>query len=213
MRKPNFSQDGWFRLAYLILSSIVLVGLIGGTIHEKTAEPTTEVVTTSPAPASPTETIVSYVIPPEQEETPVEYNPVREGIPLEAEIQRLLYQASNETGIPYELALAVVWQETDFRNVEGDSGASVGYMQIQRRWHEERMERLGVTDLADPYGNFLVGCDYLAEMIGKNRGLEWALHAYNGGPTYANNMATAEKVSQYARDVLNYMNILNMEEK
>ena len=73
------------------------------------------------------------------------------------------------------------------------------------------MERLGVTDLADPYSNFLVGCDYLAEMIGKDKGVEWALMAYNGGPSYANDMAEDGRVSEYASDVLTYMNEL-MEE-
>lgn len=140
------------------------------------------------------------------------FDPVREDIPLDAETQRLLWQACEETGIQYELALAVIWQETDFRNITGDSGASAGYMQIQRRWHEERMERLGVTDLTDSYGNFLVGCDYLAELIEKDCGLEWALHAYNGGPSYANKMAKAGKISQYVKNVLNYTNILKTKE-
>lgn len=145
-------------------------------------------------------------------ETPVEQTPVRKDIPLDAEMQKLLYQACDATGIPYELALSVIRKETYFRNITGDNGNSIGYMQIQPRWHSERMERLGVTDLADPYGNFLVGCDYLAEMVGKGRGLEWALMAYNGGPSYANKMAKAEKVSQYAKDVLDYMNKLSMED-
>lgn len=157
----------------------------------------------------PEEVVVTVT---EVEAAPMERDPVREDIPLDAETQRLLWQACEETGIQYELALAVIWQETDFRNIKGDGGASAGYMQIQRRWHEDRMERLGVTDLTDSYSNFLVGCDYLAELIEKDRGLEWALHAYNGGPSYANKMAKAGQVSQYAKNVLNYMNILTTEE-
>ena len=151
------------------------------------------------------------------EEAPVEveveeFNPVREDIPLDEDTQVLLYSVCEAVGIQYELALAVINQETDFRNIVGDGGASTGYMQIQQRWHEDRMERLGVTDLADPHGNFLVGCDYLAELIAKERGIEWALMAYNGGPSYANEMAKAGKVSKYAEDVLNYRNNLKMEE-
>ena len=150
-------------------------------------------------------------IPVVPEEEPSAENPsVREDIPLDAETQQLLRQACEETGVLFELALAVIKQETDFRNISGDGGDSVGYMQIQPRWHGDRMERLGVTDLTDPYGNFLVGCDYLAEMVGKGRGVAWALMAYNGGATYANDMARAEKTSQYAMDVLNYME--NLEE-
>ena len=142
------------------------------------------------------------------EPEPTESSPVREDIPLDTETQMLLYQACEETGVSYELAVSVIWKETRFRNIPGDNGNSVGYMQVQERWHKDRMERWGVTDLTDPYGNFLVGCDYLAEMLEKGRGIEWALHAYNGGPSYANQMAEAKKVSQYVTDVLNYMNNL-----
>ena len=146
------------------------------------------------------------------EAVPMERNQVREDIPLDAEIQRQLWQACEETGVTYELALAVIWRETDFRNVVGDGGKSFGYMQVQPRWHKERMDRYGVTDLMDPYSNFLVGCDYLAELAGKERGIRWMLHAYNGGPAYANEMAKVGKVSQYAKDVLSYMNTLILEE-
>ena len=149
----------------------------------------------------------------EEEEPEVieEDTPVREDIPFDEETQRLLHRLCEDLGVPYELALAVIWRETNFENVIGDNGASAGYMQVQEQHHSDRMERNGVTDLMDPHGNFLVGCDYLAELIGKDRGLEWALMAYNGGPTYANKMAKAGKTSQYAKDVLNYMNELKME--
>lgn len=142
----------------------------------------------------------------------IDVDPTRDDIPMDKDAQVLLYEACGETGVPFELALAVIWRETRFQNLVGDDGASVGYMQVYEHWHRDRMERLGVVDLADPYGNFLVGCDYLAEMLGKERGIEWALHAYNGGPSYANKMAKAGTVSQYATDVLNYMNNLKMEE-
>lgn len=138
----------------------------------------------------------------EVEAAPAEYDPVRDDIPLDPELQRLLYQACTETGVRYEMALAVIWQETDFRNIVGDDGDSVGYMQVQEQWHAERMARLGIFDLTDPYGNFLVGCDFLAELFEKHEP-EDALTKYNSGRTGD---------SQYARDVLNYMNILTMEE-
>lgn len=115
----------------------------------------------------------------------------REDVPLDGDTQAFLLAACEETGIPYELALAVIRQETEFHNVVGDDGRSVGYMQVQRRWHEDRMACLGVTDLTDPYGNFRVGCDYLAELLGEYP-LEEALTAYNSGKpgksTYASNV-------------------------
>ena len=123
----------------------------------------------------------------------------RSDVPLDGETQAFLRSACEEAGITYELALAVIRQETDFRNIVGDNGDSIGYMQIQPRWHEERMERLGVTDLADPYSNFRVGCDFLSELLEKYT-LEEALTAYNSGKAGQ---------SEYATSVIGYMEEYN----
>ena len=104
----------------------------------------------------------------------------RSDVPLDGDTQAQLRAACAESGVPYALALAVIDQETDFRNLTGDGGESIGYMQIQPRWHSERMERLGVSDLTDPFGNFRVGCDYLKELL-ETYPLAEALTAYNSG--------------------------------
>ena len=119
-------------------------------------------------------------------------------IPLDKETQRLLYNACEATGMDMALAVSVIWRETHFQNLMGDGGDSYGYMQVQPKWHKDRMARLGVTDLLDPYSNFLVGCDFLAELLAKYD-LPNALTYYNSGsPGY----------NQYARDVMDYMNNL-----
>lgn len=110
----------------------------------------------------------------------VEQGYFRDDIPMDYETQAYLRAACEETGVDYNLALAVIWRETGYRNVIGDDGASTGYMQVQERWHRDRMARLGVTDLSDPYSNFRVGCDYLAELMDKHP-LTEALTAYNSG--------------------------------
>lgn len=119
----------------------------------------------------------------------------RYDVPLDDETQAFLRAACDESGVPYELALAVIRKESTFQNIIGDSGDSVGYMQIQPRWHKERMERLGVTDLRDPFSNFRVGCDYLAELL-ERYPLEDAMTAYNSGNPGK---------SDYAKDVISYM--------
>ena len=123
----------------------------------------------------------------------------RSDVPLDGETQALLHSACEEAGITYELALAVIRKETEFQNVMGDNGNSYGYMQIQPRWHEDRMERLGVTDLTDPYSNFRDGCDFLAELLSKYT-LEEALTAYNSGKPGK---------SEYATSVIGYMEEYN----
>ena len=72
-------------------------------------------------------------------------------------------------------------------------------MQIQQKWHWDRMERLGVTDLLEPSGNFRVGCDFLAELYAKYNDWNVALTVYNMGhdPGY---------ITDYAKDVIgNYV--------
>ncbi len=125
--------------------------------------------------------------------------PYYERIPLQYEVQSLLWTACGETGCPYELALAVIYCESSFRNITGDNGDSIGYMQIQPRWNRERMERLGVTDLFDPLSNFRVGCDLLSELIAKYGSVEWALTCYNTGRPGS---------SAYANKVMAYMESL-----
>lgn len=185
-------------LLFVVLWAVFVVGILFFDIPDsKSAD----------IPITEEDPVVVQVIPEPDidgdiEAVSMEYDPVRDDVPLDAETQRLLYEACGETGIRYELALAVIWQETDFRNVIGDGGESYGYMQVQPRWHGKRMEQLGVTDLSDPYGNFLVGCDYLAELVEKHD-LTDALTKYNSGKTGD---------SQYARSVLNYMKILTTED-
>ena len=112
--------------------------------------------------------------------------------PLPLELQVKLYGACLEMGVDYELALAVVEQETRFRNLMGDNGESAGYMQVQEKWHKDRMALLGVDDLQDPEGNFRVGCHFLKECIDKY-GLEKGLGYYNSGKAV---------VTDYSREVL-----------
>lgn len=125
----------------------------------------------------------------------VEQGYFREDVPLDYETQAFLRAACDESGVEYELALAVIWRETTFRNVVGDNGNSFGYMQVQPRWHGDRMARLGVTDLMDPFSNFRVGCDYLADLL-KDYDLPTALTFYNTGSPGHN---------QYADDVIGYL--------
>jgi soluble lytic murein transglycosylase-like protein len=77
----------------------------------------------------------------------------------------------------------------------GDDGESAGYMQVQEKWHKDRMALLGVDDLQDPEGNFRVGCHFLKECIDKY-GLEKGLGYYNSGKA---------AVTDYSREVLGRM--------
>lgn len=125
-------------------------------------------------------------------------------VPLDKDLQEYILSVCHDYGVNHLIVFGMIERESVFNsNCVGDNGNAFGLMQIQPRWHKDRMDRLMVTDLLDPYQNVLVGIDYLSEMMSRDKGLEWALMAYNGGPTYANNMSTDGVVSDYANDVIN----------
>lgn len=150
-------------------------------------------------PGEEIKTIVEFAQPPAENEPKakpvVEQSHYCDSIPLTSEEQDWLRTACEEFDIPYGLTLGLIEKETRFQNILGDDGASAGYMQIQQKWHWDRMERLGVTDLMEPSGNFRVGCDFLAELYARYNDWSVALTVYNRGhdPGY---------ITDYAKEVM-----------
>lgn len=126
-------------------------------------------------------------------------------VPLEEELQDYIFDICEEYGVDPELIVSMIFHESNFDSAvigENDSGYSYGLMQIMPRWNYDRMEKLGCLDLLNPYQNVRVGVDLLAEYIQKGYGIEWALMAYNGGPSYANRKAAEGIVSGYATRIM-----------
>lgn len=107
----------------------------------------------------------------------------REDCPLDAETQEALFEACEEFEIDYFLMLGLVEHETDFRNIIGDSGRSVGYCQIQPRWWTKLMQDIGAEDLENPTDNFRTACAILNELFDRYGcgNLTDVLTAYNSG--------------------------------
>lgn len=118
-------------------------------------------------------------------------------VPLDAELQLHIIQTCEEHHIDPAIVMAMIWKESRYNpEAVGDGGNSLGLMQIQPYWHGGRMERLGCTDLLDPYQNVVVGINYLAESIDRYDGdVAKGLVAYNQGSYY-------ETITGYALDVL-----------
>ena len=127
-------------------------------------------------------------------------------VPLSAEIQCCIKTLCEEAGIDPAVIIAMAEVESNYDSEAlGDGGNSFGLMQIQPRWHSERMAALGVTDLLDPKQNVKVGIDILAELLAKYDGnVEMALVAYNAGPTgaYRHWFSRGVYASEYSRKVL-----------
>lgn len=87
-------------------------------------------------------------------------------VPLPAEYVAYVVEVCERYGLEPSIVFGIMQQESAFLpDVIGDNGRAIGIMQVQPRWHDERMARLGVTDLTDPCQAALVGCDFLAELL------------------------------------------------
>lgn len=92
-------------------------------------------------------------------------------------VQVYLWCECKEYGVDYYTVLALIERESCYHwDKVGDNGNSKGYMQIYEKWHTERMEAEGVTDLFNPYQNIRVGFNCLRESTAKKL---WAKDIYS----------------------------------
>lgn len=150
-----------------------------------------------PVPADTIAEKLDRIPVPVQEAEPLTY---WDEIPLEPEVQSYIVQLCEQRKIDPAVVFAIIWRESRYdADAIGDNGNAVGLMQIHERWHYDRMASLGCDNLSNPLQNVTVGIDYLDELIDREKGLEWAVCAYNAGATGANRRGGT---SAYARDVL-----------
>ena len=124
-------------------------------------------------------------------------------VPLSEDLQDHIFKLCDNVDIDPVYVIAMIRRESNYKaNNMGDGGDSYGLMQIQPKWHQKRMDRMGCTNLLDPYQNVAVGIDYLAELMEYGKGIEWALMAYNGGPRYANKKAANGEITKYVERVM-----------
>lgn len=126
-------------------------------------------------------------------------------VPLAYELQDYIIHLCEEHHIDPAVVVAMIKRESNFQaDAIGDGGNSEGLMQVQRRWHQARMDKLGCTNLLDPMQNVKVGIDYLAEMLDWYDGdIAKALTAYNRGSYsgYITNYATTVlATSEYLKE-------------
>lgn len=110
----------------------------------------------------------------------------------------------NEIAEIYELEptliYALIEKESNF-NEKAKNGNCLGLTQINPNFQKERMERLGVTDIYEPYSNILVATDFLVELIDKYGSIENALTIYNMG-NKGIELVKKGKTSKYARSIV-----------
>jgi len=118
-------------------------------------------------------------------------------VPLSTELQLHIIHTCEEKQIDPAIVVAMAFRESTYNTkAVGDGGDSLGLLQIQPYWHSERMNRLGCTDLLDPFQNVTVGVDYLCELLNRYDGdMAKALTAYNRGHY-------AGTVTEYAKTII-----------
>lgn len=79
-----------------------------------------------------------------------------------------------------EFLMAIIEDESGGQ-ADAENDGCVGLMQINAKWHKERMTRLGVTDLYDEEQNIHVAADYLSELFEKYEDVYMVLMCYNMG--------------------------------
>ena len=123
-------------------------------------------------------------------------------VPLSEEIQLHIFEECEKHNISPSIVIALITMESYFDEYAKSAKGAEGLMQVVPKWHEERMERLGCTDLFNPYDNITVGIDYLAELKEKNSDLYWVLMAYNMGEDKATQTQENGEVTFYAMRIV-----------
>lgn len=101
------------------------------------------------------------------------------------------------------LIYAMIQVESNFEPNLTSSAGCIGLMQVSPYWQADRVTKLGVTDLWDPYSNILVGVDFLEDLYYNyaHRDIVLAVMMYNMNFERAKYMYYTGKRSQYAVDV------------
>lgn len=124
-------------------------------------------------------------------------------IPLSQELQIWLIDYCKDIHINPYMIMAMCERESQYNaNAVGDSGRSLGIMQIQPKWHQWRMDKLGLFDWMDATQNIMIGIDILLDLYSKNEDTAWVLMAYNGGVAYADRHYGAGNISEYAEYIM-----------
>lgn len=124
-------------------------------------------------------------------------------IPLDEELQEHTFYLCKENDLDYEMVLAMMDQESDYREKVISKTNDYGIMQINQVNHEWLEEELGIDDFLDAEQNILAGIRILAELTEKYEDPHRVLMAYNCGETGAKRLWKQGKTtSEYSRSIM-----------
>lgn len=116
-----------------------------------------------------------------------EPEPFYHDIPLDHALQDFVREEAEQRGVPPELILAMIDQESDYRTNLVSTTNDYGIMQINKVNHAWLRDTLGITDFLDPEQNIRCGTYMIGELLAKYDGdMHRALTSYNRGEGGAN---------------------------
>lgn len=119
-------------------------------------------------------------------------------------VQVYTYCLCRQQGIRYPLVLALIEVESGYQYDAASSAGDIGYMQVNYKWQQDKMEGLKEKALYNPYTNIQVGIRYLVELSESFDTEAGVLTAYKYGPSGARSRCfnDPEITSEYAEKVL-----------
>lgn len=124
----------------------------------------------------------------------------QENVRVPEEVKEISEELGKKYNICPELIQAICWKESKF-DANAENSGCIGIMQVYQKWHEGRMEMLGVTDLKDIQQNMAVAVDYIAELIEDGKDIAGVLMIYHGESGVQDKLDNGE-ISEYAQSIL-----------
>lgn len=183
-----------------------VIGLLAGLAHASSVQRPKQAIASLPSEPPP----VTVTL--EASETPTALPEPYNDPDIPDDVEEAARAAGEVYGLSPELLEAVAYYESRY-SLDAVNGDCIGLMQIATCWHEDRMERLGVTeaDLWKAGPSMMVAADFLAELIQRYDNLGTALMYYNGGGRHTAAYLERGELSWYASSVIGMAEQLQQE--
>jgi hypothetical protein len=189
----------------IVFTGKIMLDLNVGDQEAQTTSSAVELVHTQQLEPEPTIAAMMVITPsptPEPEEDP-EPQVRFYDIPLSRELQEYTFRLCEENGLDYEMVLALMDQESDYREKVISKTNDYGIMQINEINHEWLKEELGIDDFLEAKQNIRAGIRILAELTAKYEDPHLVLMAYNCGESGAKRLWKQGKTtSEYSRSIM-----------
>lgn len=132
--------------------------------------------------------------------------PYKRDIPLSDELQQYTYETAEKYDVNYDLMLAIMQTESQFKNVVSDNGEDVGLCQINSINAEWLYTDYGIYNLMDERQNIEACAIILSKLQGQFDDESHVVMAYNLGAAKAQKYISSGKITEYTENVYKNLN-------